>query len=69
VLIAVTDVGTGLDRANIDRIFNAFFTPNPKGWAWVGDLPLDRRGSWRPAMASPQLPMAASFIYRASKDQ
>ncbi len=31
VLIAVMDVGSGLDPTNIDRIFDAFFTTKPEG--------------------------------------
>jgi signal transduction histidine kinase len=31
VLIAVTDTGTGLDPAKVDRIFDAFFTTKPEG--------------------------------------
>jgi PAS domain S-box-containing protein len=31
VVIAVMDVGTGLDPANMDRIFDAFFTTKPEG--------------------------------------
>jgi signal transduction histidine kinase len=31
VLIAVTDVGTGLDPADMDRIFDAFYTTKTEG--------------------------------------
>jgi signal transduction histidine kinase len=31
VLIAVMDVGTGLDPANMDCIFDAFYTTKPEG--------------------------------------
>jgi C4-dicarboxylate-specific signal transduction histidine kinase len=31
VLVAVTDSGLGIDSANVDRLFNAFFTTKPTG--------------------------------------
>jgi signal transduction histidine kinase len=31
VLVAVQDSGIGIDPANVDRLFHAFFTTKPKG--------------------------------------
>jgi C4-dicarboxylate-specific signal transduction histidine kinase len=64
VLIAVTDVGTGLDPANMDRIFNAFFTTKPEGMGMglaICRSIVEAHGGrlW----ASPQLPHGSVFQF------
>jgi PAS domain S-box-containing protein len=64
VLIAVTDVGTGLDPANMDRIFNGFFTTKPKGMGMglaICRSIIEAHGGelW----ASPQLPHGSVFQF------
>ena len=34
VLVAVEDSGPGLDFAGTERVFEAFFTTNPRAWGW-----------------------------------
>jgi C4-dicarboxylate-specific signal transduction histidine kinase len=64
VLVAVTDVGTGLDPANMDRIFNGFFTTKPKGMGMglaICRSIVEAHGGklW----ASPQLPHGSVFRF------
>jgi hypothetical protein len=35
VLVAVQDSGVGTVPEDVDRLFNAFFTTKPSGWAWL----------------------------------
>ena len=46
-LVAVRDVGIGLDPQQAERIFDSFYTTKPKGWAGPVDQPIDYRGAWR----------------------
>src|SRR5713226_5725325 len=64
VLIAVMDVGTGLDPANMDRIFDAFFTTKPEGMGMglaICRSIIEAHGGrlW----ASPQLPHGSVFQF------
>ena len=34
-LVAVRDVGIGLDPQQAERIFDSFYTTKPKGWGWA----------------------------------
>jgi signal transduction histidine kinase/tetratricopeptide (TPR) repeat protein len=64
VLIAVMDVGTGLNPANIDRIFDALFTTKPEGVGMglaICRSIIEAHGGllW----ASPQLPHGSVFQF------
>ncbi len=64
VLIAVTDVGTGFDPANMDRIFDAFFTTKSEGMGMglaICRSIIEAHGGrlW----ASPQLPHGSVFQF------
>jgi len=64
VLIAVMDVGTGLNPANIDRIFDALFTTKPEGMGMglaICRSIIEAHGGllW----ASPQLPHGSVFQF------
>jgi signal transduction histidine kinase len=53
VFVEVQDTGPGIDPAELDRLFQSFYTTKPD-WDWhgAGDHPLDRRGGWRAASGS-----------------
>jgi C4-dicarboxylate-specific signal transduction histidine kinase len=64
VIVAVTDVGTGLDQADKDRIFDAFFTTKPEGMGMglaICRSILEAHGGllW----ASPHLPYGSVFQF------
>jgi phosphoglycerate-specific signal transduction histidine kinase len=58
VFVEVQDTGPGLDPANLDRLFQSFYTTKPDAWAWVwrSAARLLRRmaGGYRPPRISPK---------------
>ena len=69
VVIAVGDSGEGLDSANIDRVFDAFFTTKPDGDGnGTGNQPDYYRVAWRTPLGHPKLVERSCFpVYFADQ--